>query len=85
MVGFASCSGAADTLLILRRDRTKADATLFVTGRDVGSQYFYREQGSRPSRFRDKLHKLYKTNRTDNFIFNFLIKLLAWIYQGPLV
>src|SRR5262249_43451065 len=33
--GTLGLTGAADTTLVLRRDRGKHDATLFVTGRDV--------------------------------------------------
>jgi len=36
--GTTGLSGAADTIWILKRDRARADATLFVTGRDVDEQ-----------------------------------------------
>jgi hypothetical protein len=36
--GSNGLTGAADTILVLRRDRTEADATLLITGRDVEEQ-----------------------------------------------
>lgn len=36
--GSTGLTGAADTILVLRRERTQADATLYVTGRDVSEQ-----------------------------------------------